>query len=43
VLLRSDYEAIAKPEVVQTLRETRLKSTRGADLIDALIRRLQIR
>jgi len=43
VLLRSDYEAIAKPEVVQTLRETRLKSTYGADLIDALIRRLQIR
>jgi hypothetical protein len=43
VLLRSDYEAIAKPEVVQTLRETRLKSTHGADLVDALIRRLQIR
>ena len=42
VLLRSDYEAIAKPELLQTLRETRLKSTQGADLIDALIRRLQV-
>ena len=43
VLLHADYEAIATPEVVQTLRETRLRSTHGADLIDALIRRLQIR
>jgi len=41
VLIRSDYGAISTPELVQTLRQTRLKSPDRADLIDALIRRLQ--
>ena len=41
VLIRSDYKAIAKPELVQTLQQHRLRSSNGADLIDVLIRRLQ--
>jgi hypothetical protein len=41
ILIRSDFQAIATPELVKTLREGRLKSPDGADLIDALIRRLQ--
>jgi hypothetical protein len=41
VLIRADYEAIDKPELVRTLRQSRLKSPDGADLIDVLIRRLQ--
>jgi len=41
VLLRSDYDSIATPEVVQTLRESRLKAHGGPDLVDALIRRLE--
>jgi hypothetical protein len=41
ILIRSDYQAIATPELVQTLRQSRLKSPDGADLIDVLIRRLQ--
>ena len=42
VLIRADYRQIAKPELVQTLREHRLKSAgAGQDLIDVLIRRLQ--
>jgi hypothetical protein len=41
VLLRSDYDAIASPELVQTLRESRLKSHSGPDVVDALIRRLE--
>jgi hypothetical protein len=40
VLIRSDYMAIAGPELARTLREHRLKSPDGADLIDALIRRV---
>ena len=39
----ADYRALAKPELVQTLREHRLKSGAGQDLIDVLIRRLQAR
>ena len=42
VLIRSDYKAIAKPEFVQTLQQHRLRSSNGADLIDVLIRRLQV-
>ena len=42
VLIRADYEQIAKPELVHALREHRLKSTDGQDLIDVLIRRLQV-
>jgi hypothetical protein len=41
VLIRSDYKAFAKPELVQTLQRHRLPSSNGADLIDVLIRRLQ--
>jgi hypothetical protein len=42
VLIRADYHSIARPEIVQTLREYRRKSPYGEDVIDALIRRLQI-
>jgi hypothetical protein len=42
VLLRSDYREIARPELVKVLREHRLKPTEGQDLIDVLIRRLQM-
>jgi hypothetical protein len=41
ILIRSDFKTIATPEVVKTLRQSRLKSPDGADLIDVLIRRLQ--
>jgi len=43
VLIRSDYGAIDAPQLVQTLRDHRLKSAAGAPLIDALIRRLEHR
>jgi hypothetical protein len=36
VLIRADYKAIDKPELVRTLRQSRLKSLDGADLIDVL-------
>ena len=42
VLIRADYEQLAKPELVHALREHRLKSSDGQDLIDVLIRRLQV-
>ena len=42
VLIRSDYRALGRPELLRVLREYRLKSPDGADLIDALIRRLQL-
>jgi hypothetical protein len=41
VLIRSDYAAIDTPGLVRTLREHRLKSPDGRDLIDVLIYRLQ--
>jgi hypothetical protein len=41
VLIRADYQAIAKPEVARLLSQNRLKSPDGADIIDVLIRRLQ--
>ena len=41
ILIRADYPAIAKPELVQALRTHRRKSADGQDLIDILIRRLQ--
>jgi len=41
VLIRSDYESIAKPELVRALRDKRKKSPDGHDLIDVLIRRMQ--
>ena len=41
ILIRADYRSIAAPELVRALREHRLKSSDGQDMIDALIRRLQ--
>jgi hypothetical protein len=41
VLIRADYEAVATPELIRTLREYRLKSRDGRDLIDVLISRLE--
>lgn len=41
ILIRSDYQELDKPELVATLRQARLKSSEGADLIDVLLRRLQ--
>ncbi len=40
ILIRSDYQVIAGPELVRSLREHRLKSSGGEDMVDALIRRL---
>jgi len=41
VLIRSDYHAIATADVVRVLRQHRLRSPEGDDVIDVLIRRLQ--
>ncbi len=41
ILIRADYSSFAKPELVHALRQHRLKSSDGKDLIDVLIRRLQ--
>ena len=41
ILIRSDYRAIANPTLVSSLRQHRLKSPDGQDVIDALIRRMQ--
>jgi len=41
ILIRGDYRAIANPELVRALRQFRLKSPDGEDMIDILIRRLQ--
>jgi hypothetical protein len=41
VLLRADYAALDAPDLARTLREHRLKSPNGRDLIDVLITRLQ--
>jgi hypothetical protein len=42
ILIRADYHALATPEFVRTLRQSRVKSPDGEDLIDVLIRRLQL-
>ncbi len=42
VFIRADHTALAKPELVRTLREHRLKSGAGHDMIDVLIRRLEL-
>jgi hypothetical protein len=42
ILIRSDYQQIATPELVRALQEYRLKSPDGQDLIDVLIRRLSL-
>jgi hypothetical protein len=41
ILIRSDYQAVTRADLVRTLREHRLKSPDGRDLIDVLITRLQ--
>ena len=41
VLIRADYRAFSTPELVETLRQNRLKTAHGEDLIDVLIRRLE--
>jgi hypothetical protein len=41
VLVRADYGTIASTELVRALREHRVKSRDGEDLVDVLIRRLQ--
>jgi hypothetical protein len=41
VFIRSDYRALPRQELARMLREHRLKSPDGEDLIDVLIRRLQ--
>ena len=41
ILIRSDYQTIATPETVATLREHRLRAPGGSELVDALIRRLE--
>jgi hypothetical protein len=41
ILIRSDFRVIATPELARALRQTRLKSPDGEDLIDVLIRRLE--
>ena len=40
ILIRADYDAFAKPELVRALQQHRLKSSDGRDLIDVLIHRL---
>ncbi|MFO1397724.1 MAG: hypothetical protein U1F48_11735 [Burkholderiales bacterium] len=40
VLIRADYDALARNELAQSLRRHRLRSPEGEDVIDALLRRL---
>ena len=42
ILIRSDYPEVERPQLVKVLRDHRLKSPGGQDLIDVLIRRLQM-
>jgi hypothetical protein len=42
ILLRSNFRAIASPELVQTLRTRRLRGGSSEDAIDILIRRVQM-
>jgi hypothetical protein len=41
VLIRSDYRVLGAPQLAQSLRQSRIKSPDGDDVIDALIRVLQ--
>jgi hypothetical protein len=40
ILIRADYQMLAGPELARSLREHRIKSSGGEDMIDVLIRRL---
>ena len=42
LFIRSDYQLLSKPETVHVLSQSRVKSTGGDDIIDILIRRLQM-
>ncbi|MET0733596.1 MAG: hypothetical protein ABW054_11095 [Casimicrobiaceae bacterium] len=42
VLIRADYSGLDRVELAQTLRQYRVKSRGSDDLVDALIRRLEI-
>lgn len=42
VLLRADYSVLDTPGLVRSLRQHRLKSPDGQDVIDMLVRRLQL-
>ncbi len=41
ILLRSDYASMPRADLLQTLRQHRLRSNEGPDSIDVLMRRLQ--
>jgi hypothetical protein len=41
ILIRSDTKLLARPELARSLRQHRLKSPDGSDMIDVLIRMLQ--
>ncbi|HEX8011349.1 MAG TPA: hypothetical protein VF814_10490 [Casimicrobiaceae bacterium] len=41
ILVRADFRAIATSDLVKLIRQSRLKSPDGADVIDVLIRRMQ--
>jgi hypothetical protein len=42
ILIRADAAAIARADLLRTLREYRLKSSPGDNMVDALIQRLQL-
>ena len=42
VLIRADPRTLGNPELLRTLREYRLKSSPGDNMVDALIQRLQL-
>ncbi|MEP7207637.1 MAG: hypothetical protein ABI920_11910 [Casimicrobiaceae bacterium] len=42
ILIRADYPAIATPELLQSVRQSRVKVAEGHDAIDILIRRLEL-
>jgi hypothetical protein len=41
ILIRADYQSLARLELARALRQHRLKSPDGQDMIDVLIRRLE--
>ena len=42
ILIRADHRSLARADLMRSLRQHRLKSTDGNDVIDALIRLLQM-
>ena len=42
VFIRSDYSLLPKLDLIRVMSQTRFKSSSGADIIDILIRRLQL-